>query len=229
MKFIPSRADRSVRIALYLSLLIWFILPEASQVAKADTNLVAQSAADRDWQALQKMRDTPPEPLKQLPNRMYTQQEIRDYYATVAQQAGAVADEAHQFYNRHPDDSRAAKARDIYFNALHTAVESSSTNRLAELAAATAERQQDPKLDETARFNLSLRLLHSVVSGRQYEGDDAMRQELEIRAGQLARDFPNHPEGVDYLLNLARLAPPGKSLERTRTGTRLVCAASIAT
>jgi hypothetical protein len=204
-----------------LFLLLCLIHAAAGSMFAADTNLPAKSTADGDWQILQQMRDTPPEPLKQLPNRMYSTQEIRDYYATVARQAGAVADEAHQFYNHYPNDPRAAKARDIYFNALHTAVESSSTTRVAELEAATAERQQNPKLDEAARFNLALRQLHSIVSGRQYEGDEAMRQELEIRAGELARDYPNHPEGVNYLLNLARLAPPEKSASLARTILRL--------
>lgn len=173
-------------------------------------NVVGQSAADQAWQTLEHDRDTPPEPLKQLPDRMYTQQEIRGYYTKVANRAGEVAEEAKQFYTHYPNHPQAAVAREVYFDMLHAAVTLSSTNKIAELEAVTAERQRDPKLDDEARFQLALRLLHSAVSGRQYESDDAMRAELEKRARQLAVDYPSHPEGNNFLRDMARNAAPEK-------------------
>jgi len=189
------------------------LLPAALPALRAaDTNPTsAASAADRAWQAVKLAWETPPAPLKQLPDRMYTPEEIRAYYTRTANAAGAVADAAKQFYLRYPDHPQAAKAREIYFDMLHTAVALSSTDKIAELETATAERLKDPKLDDAARFGLSLRLLQSAVSGRQYAGDDAMRAELEKRAWQLARDYPGHTDGYKYLLNLARAAPPEKS------------------
>jgi ribosome-associated translation inhibitor RaiA/peroxiredoxin len=172
---------------------------------------VVISPADQAWKALKHACETPPPPLKQLPDRMYTQQEIRDYYTKTANRAGAVADQAKAFAVRYPHDPQAAKAQEIYFNMLHAAVALSSTTKIAELETATAQRQQDPKLDDTGRFQLALRLLQSAVSGRQYESDDAMRAELEKRARQLAKHFPTHPDGDKYLLNLAVAAEPEKS------------------
>lgn len=177
---------------------------------------VLASSADREWKTLQHDYATPPPPLKQLPNRMYTDKEIHDYYSSVANRAGGVADEAKQFYTRYPKSSDAAKARDMYFEMLHTAVGYGSRKRVSELEAATAERLKTPKLDDAARFQLSMRLLRSTVSGRQYESDDAMRAELEKRALQLAREYPNHPDGYRYLMNLARVAPPAKSTALAR-------------
>lgn len=185
--------------------------PGSHAVRAAQKKAVTVSAADQAWKALKHACETPPPPLKQLPNRMYTQQEIRDYYTRTAKRAGAVADQAKAFAARYPLCSQAAKAQEIYFNMLHAAVALSSTTKIAELETATAQRQQDPKLDDTARFQLALRLLQSAVSGRQYESDDAMRAELEKRARQLAKDFPAHPDGEKYLLNLAVAADPEKS------------------
>jgi len=168
------------------------------------------------WNTLQHDYDTPPPPLKQLQDRMFTEKEIQDYYGCVADRAGAVADEAKDFYTHYPKNPNAAKARKMYFEMLHTAVGYSSKKRIPELEAATAERLQNPKLDDAERFKLSMRLLRSTVSGRKYESDDAMRAELEKRARQLAREYPNHPDGYRYLMNLARVAPPAKSTALAR-------------
>ena len=174
------------------------------------------SPADRAWNTLKRDYDTPPPPLRQLPDRMYTQKEIRDHYAGVADRAGSVADEARAFYSRYPANPHALKARDMYFEMLHAAVSFSGTSRIHELEAATAERIKNPKLDANSRFALSMRFLRSTVSGRQYESDDAMRQELERRARQLAKDYPNRPDGYAFLMNLARVAPVPKSVALAR-------------
>lgn len=141
---------------------------------------------------------------------MLTAEEISAYYIGLARRAGEVADEARQFYTQHPDDARAGDAREIWFDMLHIAVGLNGTNRVAELEAATAARQALAP-DEGTRFQLALRLLHSAVTGRQYVDDEAMRAELEQRARKLARDYPSHSEGFNYLLDLARNAAPEKS------------------
>ncbi|WP_119325219.1 TlpA family protein disulfide reductase [Capsulimonas corticalis] len=194
-----------------------FFSPNLHSLRAAEIRRVAGSdSADRAWRALKHDQETPPEPLKQLADRMYSQKEIRDYYARTAERAGAVADEAKQFYAQYPKYPQAVSAREIYFDMLHAAVALSSTTKIAELEAATAERLKDPKIDDAARFQLSLRLLQSAVSGRQYESDDAMRAELERRARRLAQDYPGHPDGDKYLLNLARAAATEKSAALAR-------------
>jgi len=211
---LPRNLIFQTPLRLMLSVLFVSFCPRSLHAA--DTNAVAGSAADQAWKALQHLRETPPEPLKEIPDHMYSQKEIRDHYAMVAEEAAAVADKAKQFYTQYPDNPHAVTARDIYFNSLHTAVEMSSTNKIAELQAVTEERLKDPKLDEAARLKLSLRLLHSAVSGRQYEGNEAMRAELEKRARQLARDYPGHPDGLNFMLNMARAAAPEKSAALAR-------------
>ena len=203
------------RAALLVSLATLLIIP-AHCIVSASAPKPIWSSRGHAWKVIQHAYTTPPPPLKQRPDRMFTQKEIADYYTRTANAAGAIADMAKQFYTRYPDDVHAAKAREIYFNMLHAAVGLSSTSKIGELEAATALRIKDPKLDETARFQLSLRLLKSAVSGRQYAGDDAMRAELEKRALQLALAYPTHPEGVAYLLNLARAASPEKSSQLAR-------------
>ena len=141
---------------------------------------------------------------------MYTAKEMQDYYQGQANWAGGVADRARQFYTLYPDHPQAQEAREGYFAMLHQSVELGGTNRIAELEALTAERLKDPKLDEETRFNLSLSLLQSAVSGRQYESEDAMRTELETRARALANQYPKRPEGCDYLMKIARRAEPEK-------------------
>ena len=199
-----------LKFSMRLIVAMVFVQLGLHSVLRAEPTAVTLPAADQAWQNLQHDYQTPPAPLKQLPNRMYTQQEIRDYYAKVASRAGEVADEAKAFYTQYPNNPNTAKAQDIYFDMLQAAVALSNTAKIDELEAATAERLKDPKLDDDGRFQLSLRVLRSVVSGRQYEGDDAMRGELEKRARQLAHDYPNHPDGYNYLLNLARAADPKK-------------------
>jgi hypothetical protein len=174
------------------------------------------NAADLAWAALKHDSENPPEPLKQLPDRMFTSQEIQAYYTKVANRGGEVADEARQFYTQYPEHPQAAEARNLYFNLLLASVALSSTNKIAELEAVTAERLKDPQLDDNARFQLSLQLLHSAVSGRQYISDAAMRAELERRARQLIKDYPARPDGCNFLLNLARKAAPEKSAALAR-------------
>src|SRR6185437_11889707 len=116
-----------------LQISLCFLLAVASGgVAKAGSKVVSfsgatapigktdatQSAANHAWRMLKHDYETPPPPLKQLPNRMYTDKELRDYYADRANRAGSVADEAKQFYMRYPAYPQAAKARDMYFDML---------------------------------------------------------------------------------------------------------------
>ena len=187
-----------------------------SHPATAKQSAALTSTAAQAWKTLKHDYDTPPPPLRQLADRMYTQREIQDHYARVADRAGAVADEAKAFYTRYAANANAMQAKDMYFEMLHTAVSSSAKSRIPELEAATAERLKNPKLDENGRFALSMRLLRSAVSGRQYESDDAMRRELEKRARRLARDYPDRPEGYTFLLNIARVAPLNKSVALAR-------------
>lgn len=212
----PSPARKLFPSAVACLMLAGWLVGMAFPVRAETTNAAALSAADRAWATLKQDSETPPEPLKQLPNRMYRPEEIQAYYTKVANRGGEVADEAKQFYTQYPDHPQAAAARDLYFNLLHASVALSGTNKIAELEAVTAERLKDPRLDDNARFQLSLRLLHSAVSGRQYVSDDAMRAELERRARQLIKDYPARPDGCNYLLNLARKAAPEKSAALAR-------------
>lgn len=210
-----------------LLLTSWFAV--ASQLRANDTNTVPLSLADQTWLELKQASETPPEPLRQNPDRMLTADEINRYHCTLASRAGEMADQAKQFFIRYPEHPQAGAARTLYLNLLHTSVACNVTNRIAELKAVTAQLQQDPKLDESARFELSLRLLHSTVSGREHEGNDAMRAELEQDARQLARDYPGHPDGVNYLLNLARAAAPEKAAALARELFGLTSDAKIRT
>jgi hypothetical protein len=201
---IPKSCLRFLAAIVFLNFIV-------SRSAAADTtNTVPVSAADQAWNSLVQARAARPEPLKQLPDRMYTDKEIHDYYQGLANWAGGIADMARQFYTLYPDHPKAREAQEGYFAMLHQAVEFGGTNRIPELEALTAERLKDPKLNDNARFDLSLGLLQSVVSSRQYESDDAMRAELETRARALAEQYPNHPEGCDYLMKIARRAEPEK-------------------
>jgi hypothetical protein len=196
-----------LRLLAAVAILNCIVLKSAAVDA---TNGVPASAADQAWNRLVQAREAQPEPLKQLPDRMYTDKEMNDYYQGQANWAGGIADTAKQFYRLYPDHPHAKEAREGYFAMLHQAVGLGGTNLIAELEALTAERLKDTKLDDEARFSLSLGLLQSVVGGRQYEGDDAMRAELETRARALADQYPKRPEGCDYLIKIARRAEPEK-------------------
>jgi len=154
------------------------------------------------WLALEKARKTPRERLPQLPDRMYTQEEIRAYYGRLAACSAAVADQAAEFLKEFPESKHANDASELYFLLLQSAVALGNTDRVAELEKATAARVRAARL-EADKFQLAQQLLHCTVSGRQYESDEAMRAELHRRAHQLAVDFPDRREGVDHLLKLA--------------------------
>jgi len=227
MTFIPGHFFTKTKGHLLLALFL--ILGHPHSGWAGTTNAEAASAADLAWQALQHAQASPPEPLKQLPDRMYSDQEILAYYNLVATRAGEVADLAKNFYTQYPDNAQAAAARKIYLEMLYTSVESNTTNRIAELETVTRELQQAPGLDESARFQLSLHLLHSAVSGREHQSTEAMRAELEQRARQLARDYPNHPDGVNFLLGIARAAAPEKAAALARDIPALTADAKIKT
>jgi peroxiredoxin len=227
MMFTPGNFPTKTLALLLLAFCLTICSPPSG---RADaTNAVVVSAADLAWQALQHAQATPPEPLKQLPDRMYSEEEILAYYNLVATRAGEVADLARKFYTQYPDHSQAAAAKKIYLEMLYTSVESNTTNRIAELETVTRELQQAPELAEAARFQLSLHLLHSAVSGREHQNNEVMRVELEQRARQLAKDYPNHPDGVNFLLNMARTAAPEKSAALAREIPTLTADAKIKT
>jgi hypothetical protein len=190
---------------------LFLLICMASEPSQGE-EVLTKSPADREWATLKAASETPPVPLENNPDRMLTPQELSVYYAKVSASAGDIADSAKRFFTQHPEHPKAGDARNVYFEMLHAAVSSGGATRVPELEAATAERVKAPGLDEDARFRLSLRLLKDTVAGRQYESNDAMRAELEKRAVKLAADFPEHPEGLEYLLKLARNATPAKSV-----------------
>ena len=158
--------------------------------------------AETAWLTLEEARKTPRERLPQLPDRMYTQEEIRAYYGRLAARSAALADQAADFLKKFPGTRRANDAGEMNFLLLQSAVAFGNADRVAELENATAARIRDAHA-ETDKFQLAQQLLHCTVSGRQYESDEAMRAELHRRAHQLAADFPDHREGVEHLLKLA--------------------------
>ncbi len=151
---------------------------------------------------------------------MYAPDEIRAYYGRLAARSAALADQADGFAQQFPTNRHAAEARDLNFKLLQSAVGLGSTNRVAELEKATAERIRNTP-EETNKFELAQQLLHCAVSGRQYESDEAMRAELHQRARQLALDFPHHPEGVNYLFNLAENVPSNQCVVIAREAITL--------
>lgn len=189
----------------------------------AETNFIitaSDNPGDAAWLTLEQACETPAERLPQLPGRMYTQDEIRAYYGRLAVRSAALADQADRFAKQFPTNRHAAEARDLNFKLLQSAVAQGSTNRVADLEKATAERIQNTP-EETNKFELAQQLLHCAVSGRQYESDDAMRAELHKRARQLALNFPNRPEGVNYLFNLAENAPSNQCVVIAREAMTL--------
>ena len=160
------------------------------------TNLTAAQA----WAALTNF-SLPTSPMEWQTNPP-TEAELAKFDDQQAAQAGALADQARDFYTRFSSDPNVQRARVTEIQALKLATHFGATNRLADLDAREQAVLADTNAPEALRYELRLDLLGREVQAKSAAGAD-MNAELEKAGRALVKEFPNGPEGYEILMDQA--------------------------
>jgi len=165
--------------------------------ARADgTNLTAAQA----WSALTNVSLLKP-PMEWQTNPP-TEDQLAKFDDEQAAQAGALADQARDFYKQFSSNPNASRARVTEIQALKLATHFGATNRLADLDMREQALLADTNAPEELRYELRVDRLGRELQARAAAGAD-MKAELEQAGRALVKEFPGGPEGYDILMDLA--------------------------
>ncbi len=186
-------------------------LPIAATAAQPGGN-----AADEDWNKLQELFTRPPEPPAEWATNKPDQAAIQAFQLSRGETALKVADAAHDFYTKYPNDARAEQARGFEVRLLDAAIQLGKTNVLTRLETLESKRMKDPATTEDDRFEIRLAAAQRAASLLIPQGHDVARAALEKSAQDLIREFPARSEPYQLLLNLASEAPAEKARDMVK-------------
>jgi thiol-disulfide isomerase/thioredoxin len=123
----------------------------------------------------------------------------------------ALEDKAKDFYARFPKDAHALDARKQEFEVAALALQLGATNQQARLDAAEKSLLSDPALTENDRFGIRRTDIDRAAEAKQSEGQAAAIAEYEKGVRALQKEFPNRPEVMQMLIQVARGSDPSKA------------------
>jgi thiol-disulfide isomerase/thioredoxin len=115
----------------------------------------------------------------------------------------ALEDKARDFYTRFPKDTHALDARKQEFQLTAMALQLGATNQQARMDAVEKSLLSDPALTEDDRFNLRKTDIERAADAKQSAGQDASLAEYEKGVRALQKEFPNRPETMQMLIEVA--------------------------
>jgi thiol-disulfide isomerase/thioredoxin len=164
--------------------------------AHADgTNLTAAQA----WLALTNF--SLPKPPMEWQTNPPGEEQLAKFDDQQAAKAGALADQARDFYTRFSSDANAPRARVTEIQALKLATHFGATNRLADLDAREQAVLADTNAPVALRYELRLDLLGRELQAKAAGAD--MKAELEKAGRALVKEFPSGFEGYEILMDLS--------------------------
>ena len=233
------RFCRFGRWILIGSLTVPAVLVGSGQTAaKSDTVINAPAkpsavGADTAWRELQKAIQSPPFPAEWQTNRPSEEAKAK-WHKRNSELAAQSADKAKDFYTRYPDHPKAADARKSEYDLIATAVQLGNTNRLAQLEQLRSQQANDKSLSEDERVNLRLQQLQEKANAAKADGVAPTLRTYEEGGWAVQKDFPNRPEPVNLLLQVAQAALQNgdvdlgrRTLERLRSNTNFPQLAEI--
>jgi len=165
--------------------------------ARADgTNLTAAQA----WSALTNV--SLPKPPMEWQTNPPTEAELAKFDDEQAAQAGALADQARDFYTQFSSNPNVSRARVTEIQALKLATHFGATNRLADLDTREQAVLADTNAPEELRYELRVDRVGRELQARAAAGAD-MKAELEKAGRALVKEFPAGPEGYEILMDEA--------------------------
>jgi len=186
----------------------------ALALAAADTNVLTPSLSATDpgaaWTELQDARHqskTPAEWRQTPPSK----EDQAKFYLPIA---SALADKAKDFYTRFPADTNAMLARKEEMQMTSLAMHLGETNLQARRDAEEKSLLADPKLTENDRFQIRQTDIAMAAEAKESEGQAAVAAAYETGVRALGKEFPNRPEVMQMLLQVATMsdAPKARAL-----------------
>ena len=181
---------------LFLAAIAAAFLSFASNARADGTNLTAAQA----WSALTNFSMSKP-PMTWATNPP-TQADLDKFDDEQAAQAGALADQARDFYTQFSTDTNASRARLAELQALQLAVHYGATNRVADLTSREQALIADTNMPEELRYELRLDQVGHDLQASSAAGVDA-KTEMEKVGRELVKEFPGGPAGYEILQELA--------------------------
>ncbi len=123
----------------------------------------------------------------------------------------ALEDKAKDFYTRFAKDSHALDARKQEFEVTALALQLGATNQQARYDAAKKSLLSDPTLTEDDRFSLRKTDIERAAESKHSEGEAVALAEYEKGIRALQKDFPNRPEIMQMLMQVALGSEPAKA------------------
>ena len=171
-----------------------------SDGSPASDDPIPVTPGDFAWRDLQKSLKAPTYPPEWQTNEP-SDAEMAAFKKKLAESAGQAADRVKEFYAKFPEDARVADAREQEQRLLAMAVQMGDTNRLKQVEAAEQARLNDPKLSEEDRLELRVQQLQRGLD----EGKDSTNAlpQVEAMVRTLRKEFPNRPEVLGMMMNVA--------------------------
>jgi thiol-disulfide isomerase/thioredoxin len=123
----------------------------------------------------------------------------------------ALQDKSKDFYTRFPKDAHALDARKREFEATTMALELGAADQQVRLDAEEKSLLSDPTLSENDRFRIRQSDIERVASAKESEGEAAVMEQFEKGIRTLQKEFPNRPETMQMLLQVAQRSDPSKA------------------
>src|SRR5665213_894666 len=154
------------------------------------------AAAWTELDAANKMAPSPPEWRVTPP----TPQDKQKYYLPYVL---ALADKAKDFYTRFPKDPNATTAKSEEIQARNIALQWGAANQKPLIAALEQSLLNDPAADEADRFKLRAAQVQREAQAKSPEGRAAFIAQYAQGALALLKEFPNRPEAMEIVWEVA--------------------------
>jgi peroxiredoxin len=183
--------------------------PDSS--ADGDTNLLSHTLSSKTageaWLEFQKSRHAPPLPAKwrdQPPSEAEQKAFIIPYLL-------AAADKARDYYTRFDKEVNDSTAKEQEYDLLALASQFGSTNLETRIDALEKNILSDSGLSQDDRFRVRQHSIERAAGKKQPEGSAAVMAELEKGVRQLQKEFPQRPEVMEMLMEVAANSSPEKA------------------
>jgi thiol-disulfide isomerase/thioredoxin len=163
--------------------------------------------ANAGWTELREALRPPPVPPEWQVTPPTTEERAKFYMPYLL----ALEDKAKDFYAKFPKDPHALDARKQEFEVTALAVQLGATNQQARLDAVEKSLLSDPALTETDRFGLRKSDIERATEAKHSEGSAAEMAEFEKGVRALQKEFPNQPQIMQMLMQIARGSEPSKA------------------
>ena len=191
--------------------------------ARAESTATNQtsSAADAAWKEFRQALK-PNSPPAEWRTNAPSESAVAEFNKKNGALAGSVAEIAHQFYTKYPEDPRTKEAQRLERELLRAAVQTGNTNFAERLEAVEKNYSASPAGARESEIEDRIRRIQRAAQARQFEGQGAVFEEFEKGMRQLAADFPEAQQPYMIALELMQMAERTGDVEKVKSLSEFV-------